>query len=81
MIGLQYRILDNEEYMYLNHLVNALKVFKIRVTTIRFCTRFCTTKPLPAGKHELTSKGSSLDITTTATTTFVSDVTYHLTVQ
>ena len=38
-------------------------------------------KPLPAGKHELTSKGSSLDITTTATNTFVSDVTYHLTVQ
>src|SRR5262245_61681927 len=38
-------------------------------------------KPLPPGKHELTSKGSSLDITTTATNTFVSDVTYHLTVQ
>jgi hypothetical protein len=38
-------------------------------------------KPLPPGEHELTSKGSSLDITTTATNTFVSDVTYHLIVQ
>jgi hypothetical protein len=38
-------------------------------------------KPLPAGKHEITAKGPSLDITTTATNTFVSDVTYHLTVQ
>jgi hypothetical protein len=38
-------------------------------------------KPLPAGKHEIISKGSNLDITTIAINTFVSDVTYHLTVQ
>lgn len=38
-------------------------------------------KPLPEGEHEIVSKGLSLDVTTTATNTFVSDVTYQLRVQ
>lgn len=38
-------------------------------------------KPLPEGEHEILSKGISLDVTTTATNTFVSDVTYDLRVQ
>ena len=38
-------------------------------------------KPLPVGEHVITSRGVSLDVTTTATNTFVSDVTYNLKVQ
>jgi hypothetical protein len=38
-------------------------------------------KPLSEGEHEIISKGLSLDVTTTATNTFVSDVTYQLSVQ
>jgi hypothetical protein len=38
-------------------------------------------RPLPEGEHEIVAKGVSLDVTTTATNTFVSDVTYHLIVQ
>jgi hypothetical protein len=38
-------------------------------------------RPLPEGEHEIAAKGVSLDLTTTATNTFVSDVTYHLRVQ
>lgn len=38
-------------------------------------------RPLPEGEHEIVAKGVSLDVTTTATNTFVSDVTYHLTMQ
>jgi len=38
-------------------------------------------KPLPEGEHEIVSKGLSLNVTTTATNTFVSDVTYQLRVQ
>jgi hypothetical protein len=38
-------------------------------------------KPLPRGEHVITSRGVSLDVTTTATNTFVSDVTYNLKVQ
>ena len=34
--------------------------------------------PLSPGKHEIRSKGASIDFTTTATNTFLSDVTYHL---
>jgi hypothetical protein len=38
-------------------------------------------KPLSKGEHELAAKGVSLDVTTTATNTFVTDVTYHLKVE
>jgi hypothetical protein len=38
-------------------------------------------RPLPEGDHEIVAKGVSLDVTTTATNTFVSDVTYQLTVK
>lgn len=38
-------------------------------------------RPLSEGEHEIVAKGVSLDVTTTATNTFVSDVTYFLTVQ
>ena len=38
-------------------------------------------KPLPKGEHEITSRGVSLDVTTTATNIFVSDATFDLTVQ
>ena len=38
-------------------------------------------KPLPVGEHVITSRGVSLDVSTTATNTFVSDVTYNLKVK
>jgi len=34
--------------------------------------------PLSPGKHEIRSKGASIDFTTTSTDNFLSDVTYHL---
>lgn len=38
-------------------------------------------KPLPEGEHEIIAKGISLDLTTTATNTFVTDITYDLLVK
>jgi hypothetical protein len=38
-------------------------------------------KPLPPGDHTIRASGSLVDFTTTGTTNFASDVTYHLTVK
>jgi hypothetical protein len=38
-------------------------------------------KPLPPGKHELHFSGASVDYTSTGTSAFATDATYHITVQ
>ena len=38
-------------------------------------------KPLPPGEHTIHASGSFVDFTTTGTTNFATDVTYHITVK